>query len=123
MGNHEIFAVIIYIVLAVGMAVTLVALVRFVTWRLGTGVRTKGKAEPYECGMPLLSGARQPFGVKFYLIALMFVLFDVEIALLLPYAVASRKLGVAGFVEMFAFVAVLGLGLLYLLKRRALELD
>jgi NADH-quinone oxidoreductase subunit A len=61
--------------------------------------------------------------VKFYLVALLFVLFDIETVFLLPYAVAYRRLGMDGFIGVLAFVAVLGIGLLYVVKRRALEWD
>ena len=117
------FAVFLYIALGIGLGAVIVLLVTFVTKWLGTAVQKRGKYESYECGVPLLGSSRERFSVKFYLVALLFVLFDIETVFLLPSAVAYRKLGMEGFLEVLAFVAVLGLGLLYILKRRALEWD
>jgi NADH-quinone oxidoreductase subunit A len=119
----EIFGAAVYVVLSVGLAVVMIALVRIVTRVLGTAVPSQGKYGPYECGVPQLGETRQRFPIKFYLVALVFVLFDIEVIFLLPYAVAYKKLGIEGFWAVFAFVAVLALGLLYVLKRRVLELD
>ena len=119
----EIFGAAVYIALSVGLAVVMIALVRVVTRILGTAVPTQGKYEPYECGVPQLGNTRERFPIKFYLVALVFVLFDIEVVFLLPYAVAYRKLGLECFWAVLAFVAVLALGLLYVLKRRVLEFD
>jgi NADH-quinone oxidoreductase subunit A len=81
------------------------------------------KLDPYECGVPLLSSNRERFSVHFYLVAILFILFDIETVFMVPYAVLYRKLGVAGLVEMSIFVAVLVFGLAYLWKRGALEWD
>ena len=121
--DKELFGVLLYLVLAVGMGLVIVFGMRLVTWLLGTAKKKRGKYESYECGVPLLGSSRERFSVKFYLIALLFVLFDIETVFLLPYAVAYRRLGMEGFMEILAFIAVLGVGLLYILKRRALEFD
>ena len=121
--DPEVFGALIFIALAVGMAVGMVVLVRLATRWLGTGVQKRGKYEPYECGVPQLGSSRERFSVKFYVVALLFVLFDIEIVFLLPYAVAYKKLGVEGFWAVMAFVGVLALGLLYIFKRNALEIE
>lgn len=82
------------------------------------------KQEPYECGVPpLAEGARGRFSVRFYLIAILFILFDIETVFLVPWAVTYRSLGVAAFVEVLVFVGILVAGYVYVWKRRALEWD
>ena len=82
-----------------------------------------GKLDPYECGVPILSSTREWFSVHFYMVAILFILFDIETVFMVPYAVLYKKLGVAGLAEVGIFVAVLVYGLGYLWKRGALEWD
>jgi NADH-quinone oxidoreductase subunit A len=85
---------------------------------------TPVKVEPYECGVPpLTEGARGRFTVRFYLVAILFILFDIETVFLIPWAVAYKRLGVAAFVEVVVFIGILVLGYIYVWKRRALEWD
>ncbi len=80
------------------------------------------KLSPYECGIvPERTPQGERFPVKFYLVAMLFIIFDVEIVFVYPWAVLVRELGALGVGEMFTFLAILALGYLYLLKRRALE--
>ena len=79
------------------------------------------KAEPYESGVWAIGSARERVPIRYYLIAMLFILFDIEAVFLYPWAVVSRELGVGGLVEVLAFVAVLGLGFIYAWKRGALE--
>ena len=80
------------------------------------------KGQPFECGVdPMTQPAAGQFSVKFYLIAMLFILFDVEVVWFFPWAVLLRKLGWAGVVEMFAFIFVLVLGFAYAWKKGALE--
>jgi NADH-quinone oxidoreductase subunit A len=81
------------------------------------------KQEPYECGVPLLAETRERFSVRFYLVAIMFILFDIETVFLIPWAVLYKKLGVFGLAEIGIFFAVLGFGLAYLWRRGGLEWD
>ena len=120
-ASPEIAAAVVFTALCAALGVAMLLIVRIATRLLGTGLPKKGKYEPYECGVPKLGETRIRFGVRFYLIALLFILFDIETVFLLPYAVAYRKLGVAGFLEVLVFVGVLGLGLFYLYRRGALE--
>ena len=88
------------------------------------GPKNKGslvKSEPFECGVERFGEPIGHFPVKFYLIAMLFILFDVEIVWLFPWAVNLRVLGWPGIAEMFAFVAVLVLGFTYAWKKGALE--
>jgi len=99
----------------------------FLNMVLGSLVRpqkpTPEKLSPYECGIPSPGAPRERFQVKFYLVAILFLLFDVEVVFLFPWAVAWRSLGAAGFVSMFVFLVILTFGLLYVWKRGALEWD
>lgn len=81
------------------------------------GSRTK--TYPYECGSLLIDTARKRVSIKFYLVAMMFILFDIEAAYLYPWAVMFRRLGFAGFVEMMLFLFVLVVGYVYIWRRGA----
>ena len=81
------------------------------------------KAAPYESGMPPLGGARERFSVKFYLVAMLFIVFDIEVVFLIPWGVAFRQLGWSGFFAMTVFILVLEVGHAYAWKRGALEWD
>ena len=90
---------------------------------------TPVKHEPYESGIPPLGTARERFNVKFYLVAVLFIVFDIEVVFMMPWAVAFRQLDIlglgvlGGLLEMCVFVAVLLVGYVYLWKRGALEWD
>jgi NADH-quinone oxidoreductase subunit A len=88
---------------------------------LGPKKRSRVKDEPFECGMPSEGMGRQSVPVRFYLMALLFILFDVELVFLFPWAVVFRRLGVFGFMEMFVFFLVVGAGFVYAWKTGALE--
>jgi len=79
------------------------------------------KDAAYECGVDPVGNARARFSVKFYLVAVLFILFDIEAVFLYPWAVAFRHLGLYGLVEMLLFIVILLVGYLYLLKKRALD--
>lgn len=79
------------------------------------------KGEAFECGNPSSGPAWGRFDVKFYLPAILFVVFDVEVVFMYPWAVLARKLGLFGFIEMAIFVVVLALGLVYVWRKGALE--
>jgi NADH-quinone oxidoreductase subunit A len=81
------------------------------------------KVEAFECGNPPSGSAWGRFSVKFYLTAILFIVFDIEVVFMYPWAVAYRELGVLGFVEMTLFVAVLTLGLMFVWRKGALEWD
>ncbi len=79
------------------------------------------KQQPYECGMEPTGDAREPFSVKFYLVAMVFILFDVEAIFLYPWAFVFRELQWFGFAEMALYIAILLVGYLYLWKKGALD--
>ena len=79
------------------------------------------KRAPYECGMPPVGNARERHSVKFYLVAMIFLLFDIEVAFLYPWAMALRDLGSLGFVQVVLFIALLAAGYVYVWKKGALD--
>ncbi len=81
----------------------------------------KTKVEAYECGVPSSSEARARYPVRFYILAVLFVVFDVETIFLFPWAVKSRALGLFGFIEMLVFLGILIIGFAYAWKKGALE--
>jgi NADH-quinone oxidoreductase subunit A len=95
---------------------------------LGARRRAVGKADPYECGMAPTGTARMRLSIHFYLVAVLFILFDVESLMLLPWAVAAKSMTAAGvgavvFKEVLAFSVVLGLGLAYVWRKGGLTWD
>jgi NADH-quinone oxidoreductase subunit A len=84
---------------------------------------SKIKSESFECGNPPSGSAWGRFSVRFYLTAILFLIFDVEVIFLYPWAVELRYLGMFGFVEALIFIAILGVGLLYAWQRGALDWD
>jgi len=81
------------------------------------------KNSVYECGVEPVGTARERFPIKFYLVAVLFILFDIEAVFLYPWAVAFRQLGWYGLIEGLLFIGILLVGYLYVLKKRALEWD
>ena len=79
------------------------------------------KLAPYECGIPAVEDARMRFDVRYYLIAILFIVFDLEIAFVFPWAVVFRELGLFGLIEMGVFLALLVIGFAYVWKKGALE--
>lgn len=79
------------------------------------------KLAPYECGMPPVGSARERVSVKFYIIAMLFIIFDIEAVFLYPWAVVFKRLGLFGLAEMGVFIAILLVGFAYVWKKGALE--
>ncbi len=79
------------------------------------------KMQPYECGIEPVGSARERFSIKFYLIAMLFILFDIEAVFLYPWAILFKRLGVFGLVEMGVFIVILFVGYIYVWKKGALE--
>jgi len=107
----------LYAGLLVGLGIVILLASRL----LGPRRIAREKMEPYECGVPILSPVRQRFPVHFYLVAIVFILFDIETVFLIPWAVIFRSLGVAGLVEMGAFLLVVAFGLVYVWRRGVLD--
>ena len=88
---------------------------------LGPNRPDEAKNSPYECGFEAFEDARMKFDVRYYLVAILFILFDLELAFLLPWAVAFGDVGLAGFVAVLIFLAVLVVGFAYEWKKGALD--
>ena len=88
---------------------------------LGPRKPTAEKLAPYECGMPPVGDAHERMSVKFYLVAMIFLLFDIEVAFLYPWAMALRDLGWPGFVQVVLFMALLLAGYVYVWRKGALD--
>ena len=99
--------------LGAGFAVGSVVLSQFV----GPRKPTPEKLAPYECGMPAVGDARERQSVKFYLVAMIFLLFDIEVAFLYPWAIAFRDLGMAGYLQVVTFFALLLTGYVYVWRK------
>ena len=104
-------------VMAVGFGGVSVLLGRL----LGPRNPSPEKSAPYECGMPAVGDARERQSIRFYLIAMIFLLFDIEVAFLYPWALALRALGWAGYVQVVLFTLVLVAGYIYVWKKGALD--
>jgi len=111
------FSVLLLLIIAVGMAVGFV----FLSQALGPRKYERIKYSVYECGVDPFTSAAVRVSVKFYLVALLFLLFDLETAFLYPWAVLFRDLGLFGFIEMAIFVGILLVGLVYAWKKGALD--
>ncbi len=109
--------VLIMIGLGAGFAAGSVAL----SLLLGPKKPTPEKLAPYECGMPAVGDARERQSVKFYLVAMIFLLFDIEAAFLFPWAVALEDLGMMGFVQVVTFFALLTIGYIYVWRKGAFD--
>jgi NADH-quinone oxidoreductase subunit A len=109
--------VLIMLALGVGFAGGSVLLSQFV----GPSKPTAEKSAPYECGMPPVGDARERQSVKFYLVAMIFLLFDIEVAFLYPWAVAFRDLGVPGFWQLVTFFGLLVTGYIYVWRKGAFD--
>src|SRR5687768_7485456 len=93
----------------------------FVTHAIGPKRKTSDKLTSFEAGIESIGNARQPFSIKYFLVAILFVLFDVEVIFMYPWAVNFREFGVDGLIEMFIFMGTLLLGFIYVIKKGALE--
>lgn len=110
-------SIVLMIVLGLLFAVPSVLL----SYVLGPKKPTPEKLAPYECGMPAVGNARERMSVKFYLVAMIFLLFDIEVAFLYPWAVALRQLGWPGFVQVVLFMTLLLAGYVYVWRKGALD--
>jgi NADH-quinone oxidoreductase subunit A len=109
------------ILILAGVAVGFAAFTLVVSHLLGRPRPTPAKSAVYECGVPAVTTARERFPVKFYLVCMIFILFDVDAAFLYPWALIFRDLGLFGLVEMGVFVALLGGGFVYAWEMGALD--
>lgn len=111
------FPVALQLVVAIGFVVVMM----LVSHLLGPKRRTSDKLINFESGIPSVGNARQPMSVKYFLVAILFVLFDVEVIFFYPYAVNFRELGKDGFYAVLMFVAFFLCGFIYIVKKGAIE--
>lgn len=122
MGDHsviEFLPIFLMFLVALGFVVFTI----WVTHKLGPRKKTEVKNEAFECGVESVGNARTPFSIKYFLVAILFVLFDIEVIFMYPWAVNFRQLGIWGLVEMFIYVAILLIGFAYIIKKDALKWD
>lgn len=109
--------ILIMLIIAVGFAVVSL----WATHALGPKRKTKVKLESFECGIETQGNARLPFSIKYFLVAILFVLFDVEVIFMYPWAANFKELGMLGIVEVFSFIILLLVGFYYMLSKKALR--
>lgn len=111
------FSILVFIAIGFGIGVVLPVL----SWLISPKAPNTAKLAPYECGFDPEGNARLPFDVRFYLVAILFILFDLETAFLVPWAVVFRQLGVWALVTMAVFLGLLVVGFIYEWKKGGLE--
>ncbi|MFN4853903.1 MAG: NADH-quinone oxidoreductase subunit A [Bacteroidota bacterium] len=116
-GLFSYLPIVLMMLVALGFVVTTMV----VTHLLGPKRNSKIKLESFECGIESKGNARIPFSIKYFLVAILFVLFDVEVIFMYPWAVNFKSLGWLGFVEMLLFMGFLLVGFFYIIKRGALK--
>lgn len=114
---QDFLPIIFQVIVALGFVVVTL----FATHFLGPARKTKDKLSTFEAGVKSVGNARQPFSIKYFLVAILFVLFDVEVIFMYPWAVNFKELGWPGLIEMFIFMGTLLLGFIYVLKKKALD--
>jgi len=113
----DYFPILMQFLLAVGFVVTTIIISSF----LGPKRNSKNKDKNFECGIESVGNARVPFSVKYFLVAILFVLFDVEVIFLYPWAVNFREMGLEGLAKMAIFMLLLLVGFFYVIKKKGLE--
>ena len=107
----------LFLIVASGIGIALIVVGNV----LGPKRPSPEKLSPYECGFAAFDNARGQFDVRYYLVAILFIVFDLEIAFVFPWALVFRELGVFGLIEMGVFLALLVIGFIYVWKKGALE--
>ena len=117
----EYFPILVFIVISFGLGAVLMVTGGVLGWLLGHARPDDEKNSPYECGFEAFEDTRSRFDVRYYLVAILFIIFDLEIAFFIPWAVALDSLGVYGLAAMGVFVLELVVGFFFAWKRGALE--
>jgi len=123
MGNTPVPENYIPILLFIGIAIVFGAISLLAGWFVRPSRPYRAKLTPYESGSPLFSDARIQFPMRYYIIAMLFVIFDIETIFMYPWAVVYDKIGLFGLVEMAIFIAILLVGYVYAWRKGALEWD
>ncbi|SLN53432.1 NADH-quinone oxidoreductase subunit A [Oceanibacterium hippocampi] len=114
---QEYLPILVFLAIAVGLAAVIVA----ASYIVARQNPDQEKLSPYECGFEPFSDARNQFDVRFYLVAILFIIFDLEVAFLFPWAISLGEIGVFGFWSMMVFLGILTIGFIYEWKKGALE--
>ena len=114
---EQYFPILLFIIVGLGLGVVLLSAGSL----LAPNKPDPEKLSPYECGFEAFEDARMKFDVRYYLVAILFILFDLEIAFLFPWAVVINEIGLAGFLSMMLFLAILVVGFIYEWMKGALE--
>ena len=115
----DYFPIIIFLIIAFGLSCIFIIL----NFALSPKNPDPEKLSPYECGFEPFSDSRMEFDVRFYLVAILFIIFDLEIAFLFPWAISLGKIGFLGFISMMIFLFILTVGFIYEWKKGALDWD
>jgi NADH-quinone oxidoreductase subunit A len=115
--QYSYIPILMQFILAVGFVVGTI----IISGKLGPKRTSEVKDKNFECGIESVGNARIPFSVKYFLVAILFVLFDVEVIFLYPWAVNFKDLGIEGMLKMVVFMALLLVGFFYIIKKRALD--
>ncbi|MBZ5549532.1 MAG: NADH-quinone oxidoreductase subunit A [Acidobacteriia bacterium] len=115
------FARYLPLLLHFGIATVIAGAIVTLSWLIGQHKPNRAKLSPYECGVPPIGDARERFSVKFYMVAMLFILFDVEAVFLYPWAIILRELKMFGFWEMIVYIAIFLVGLFYVWKKGVLD--
>jgi len=117
----EYYPILLFILVGLGFGALLVGVGWTTSTLLGVNRPDSEKLSPYECGFEAFEDARMKFDVRYYLVAILFILFDLEIAFLFPWAITLNEIGMFGFVSMMIFLGILAVGFIYEWKKGALE--
>ena len=117
----EYLPILLFLAVALALSLSFVVLPMMVSKLTGSANPYPDKLAEYECGFPAFEDSRAQFDVRFYLVAILFIIFDLEAAFLFPWAVSLGSIGIAGWAAMMLFLAELTLGFIYAWKKGALE--
>jgi NADH-quinone oxidoreductase subunit A len=117
------FPILLFLLVGAGVGIAPIIMGSGISRLLGVHRPDSEKLSPYECGFEAFEDARMKFDVRYYLVAILFILFDLEIAFLFPWAIVLREIGMFGFLAMVVFLAILVVGFVYEWKKGALEWD
>ena len=113
----DYFSIIIFLIIALGLSFLFI----IINFALSPKKPDPEKLSPYECGFEPFNDSRMEFDVRFYLVAILFIIFDLEIAFLFPWAISLGQIGLFGFISMMIFLSILTIGFIYEWKKGALD--
>ncbi|MEN9907270.1 MAG: hypothetical protein RLZZ540_411 [Bacteroidota bacterium] len=116
-GQFNYLPILMQALLAIGFVVATI----IISGKLGPKRKSAIKDKNFECGIESVGNARIPFSVKYFLVAILFVLFDIEVIFLYPWAINFKELGIEGMIKMVVFMALLLVGFFYIIKKKALQ--